>query len=51
VTNEKTYTATCTESDCFWMGMFSDYEDRARAVGKHRVKTGHNVEMNEDPRV
>lgn len=39
------YAATCTV--CFTTLRFGSYTDRADWVGKHRVRTGHTVTVEE----
>jgi hypothetical protein len=42
------YTAACRNETCLWHrapAEFTDYGERASAVGQHRVQTGHHVDM------
>lgn len=47
MTNTMPYEAVCTEGD--FKGRWSSYAARTDEVGRHRLKTGHTVEMNETP--
>jgi hypothetical protein len=43
-----TYVATCRTETCLWHlvpAEFADYGERSEAVGRHRVTTGHSVDL------
>lgn len=46
------YKATCRDEECLMHlspARFATYEDRATAVGQHRIRTGHKVDMPRPP--